>query len=47
MFTVSVESIALMPCIRILVEVQSTSVREIDALGGEMGKKYRQNIYSV
>ena len=47
-FTVSVDSIALMPC---NPNMGGTSkghlVRELDALGGEMGKKYWQNIYSV
>ncbi len=39
MFTVSVDSIALMPCNpNIVGSSQGHLVREVDALGGEMGK---------
>ena len=47
LFTVSVESIAMMPC---NPNIGGTSkghlVRELDALGGEMGKNI-ENLYSV
>ena len=47
-FTVSVESIALMPCNpNIGGSSKGHLVRELDALGGEMGKKYRSYLYSV
>ena len=47
MFTVSVNSIALMPCNpNIGGSSKGHLVKEVDALGGEM-EKYRQNLYSV
>lgn len=47
-FTVSVDSVALMPCNpNVGGSSKGHLVRELDALGGEMGKKYRQDIYPV
>lgn len=48
MFTVSVDSIALMPCNpNVGGSSKGHLVKELDALGGRDGKKYRQNFYSV
>ena len=48
MFTVSVESIALMPCNpNIGGSSKGHIVREIDALGGEMGKNIDTHLYPV
>ena len=48
MFTVSVDSIALMPCNpNIGGSSKGHLVRELDALGGRDGKKHRQDIYTV
>ena len=47
-FTVSVDSIALMPCNpNIGGSSKGHLVREVDALGGENGEKYRSYLYSV
>ena len=46
MFTVSVDSIALMPCNpNIGGSSKGHLVREIDALGGEMGKNIDKDVY--
>lgn len=48
MFTVSVESIALMPCNpNIGGSSKGHLVRELDALGGEMGKNIDATLYSL
>ena len=48
MFTVSVDSIALMPCNpNIGGSSKGHLVKEVDALGGEMGKGNRPYFYSV
>ena len=47
MFTVSVESIALMPCNpNIGGSSKGHLVRELDALGGEMGRILTKHLYS-
>ena len=48
MFTVSVDSIALMPCNpNVGGSSKGHLVRELDALGGEMGKNIEQNLHPV
>lgn len=48
MFTVSVDSIALMPCNpNVGGSSKGHLVKELDALGGEMGKNISKNFYSV
>ena len=47
-FTVSVDSIALMPCNpNVGGSSKGHLVRELDALGGEMGKNIDKDFYSV
>lgn len=48
LFTISMDSIAMMPCNpNIGGSSKGHLVRELDALGGRNGQKYRQNVYTV